>query len=171
LIYDQDKLYGARMADSDEPKDPKDPVRIGLGLRLKSAREAKEMTQQAVADLFGVNKATVSAWETGAGAPDALRLRRLARLYDVSADAILWDDSLTTEAMRFAAQFDALNDKQQRSFRAMWLAYFEEAISDDGVENRMPITQNRRSTDERPDAIEIRDAAAPHPRNRKTDRK
>lgn len=140
--------YGAPMDKPAPPKkEPLDPVRRGIGLRLKTAREQKGLTQQEVATKFDVNKATVSAWETGAGAPDAVRLRRLARLYDVSADALLWDDSLTTEAMRFAAQFDALNDRQQRSFRAMWLAYFEEAVSDESVEKSMPITMGRREDD------------------------
>lgn len=142
------EVYGAQMDTPASPKkEPLDPVRRGIGQRLKTAREQKGLTQQEVATKFDVNKATVSAWETGAGAPDAVRLRRLARLYDVSADALLWDDSLTTEAMRFAAQFDALNDRQQRSFRAMWLAYFEEAVSDANVEERMPITTGRREDD------------------------
>lgn len=159
-------VYGAQMTKSATPKQPVDPTRLGIGQRLKAAREGKGFTQQEVADKFGVNKATVSAWETGAGAPDAMRLRSLARLYDVSADAILWDDSLTPEAMRFAAQFDALTDKQRRSFKVMWMAYFEDALSDEGVEAEMPITRERRH------ASELRDEPA-HPENnphrRKTD--
>lgn len=166
-------IYGARMTTRPPAKEPIDPVRLGIAQRLKAARTARGLTQQEVADKFAVKKATVSAWETGAGAPDALRLRSLARLYDVSADALLWDDSLTPEAMRFAAQFDALSDKQQRSFRAMWLAYFEEAISDDAVEAGMPITRHRREGDARPSAKEIREGAEvpTHVHQRKTDRK
>lgn len=168
LTHGADTLYGARMSKKDPSDDTPDPIRIGIGQRLKTARQQKGLTQLEVAEKFGINKATVSAWETGAGAPDALRLRRLARMYDVSADAILWDDSLTTEALRFAAQFDALTDKQQRAFRAMWLAYFEEAVSDEGVEQSMPITKHRRATD----AQEIRDGleAHTHQHRRKTDR-
>jgi hypothetical protein len=62
--------YGARM-DSPAPpkKEPLDPVRRGIGQRLKTAREQKGMTQQEVATKFDVKKATVSAWETGAGRP------------------------------------------------------------------------------------------------------
>ena len=56
-----------------------DRVRQGFGLRLKAAREAKGLTQQQVADKFDVKKATVSAWETGVGVPDALRLRQACR--------------------------------------------------------------------------------------------
>jgi transcriptional regulator with XRE-family HTH domain len=111
-----------------------DTIREGFGLRLKAARERKGLTQQQVADAFSLKKATVSAWETGGGMPDALRLARLAKMYDVSADALLWDDALTNEAMQFAAQFDALTDQQQRTFRALWLAYFEQAKADKDVE-------------------------------------
>lgn len=158
--------YGAKMSPPPAPKPPMDPVRLGIAQRLKTARVAKGLTQQEVADKFGVTKGTVSAWETGAGSPDALRLRSLARLYDVSADAILWDDSLTPDALKFAAQFDALTDKQRRSFRVMWMAFFEDALSDDGVEAMMPITKDRRS------AIHFReDVLIDHPHRRKTDPK
>ena len=100
-----------------------DPERRGLGMRLKAARESKGFTQDAIAERFGVNKATVSAWETGRGVPDALRLRALARLYDVSSDALLWENSLTPEAMKLAAEFDSLNEAQRATWRLVWLGY------------------------------------------------
>lgn len=118
-------------------------IRVGFGLRLKAARERRQLTQQQVADVFSVKKGTVSAWEMGGGVPDSLRLRRLAKLYGVSADALLWDDSLTPEAMQFAAQFDALSDRQQRAFRAMWLAYFEQAKEDTTVEENYGLPPGR----------------------------
>lgn len=124
----------------DEPMDQSDDsVRKGIGLRLKAARTARDMTQQAVADYFGVKKATVSAWEKGHGMPDAARLRSLSKLYKVSTDAILYEDSLSEEAMQFAAQFDALREDQQKMFRVLWLAYFEQAKSDDDVSKHMPL--------------------------------
>ena len=69
-----------------------DPIRRGLGMRLASAREAKNFTQDDIAKRFFINKATVSAWETGRGDPGVFRLRELSKLYDVSADALLWED-------------------------------------------------------------------------------
>jgi len=111
-----------------------DRVRQGFGLRLKAAREAKGLTQQQVADKFDVKKATVSAWETGVGVPDALRLRQLAKMYGVSADALLWENALSHEAMQMAAQFDALNEKQRKTLTAVWLAFVEDAISDGEVQ-------------------------------------
>lgn len=118
-----------------------DPVRRGLGLRLASARKDKKLTQDDVALKFSLNKATVSAWETGRGVPDALTLRALAKLYGTSADALLWEDSLSPEAMQFAAEFDSLNEAQKRTLHAMWMAYIRESASDGEVEERMGETK------------------------------
>uniref|UniRef100_C5CJM4 Transcriptional regulator, XRE family n=1 Tax=Variovorax paradoxus (strain S110) TaxID=543728 RepID=C5CJM4_VARPS len=115
-------------------------------MRLASARDGKGMTQDQVAERFGVNKATVSAWETGRGVPDALRLRALAKLYDVSADSLLWEDSLSPDAMKFAAAFDGLNEQQKRQLFAMWEAYIREGASDAEVEKKMPATTGPKYT-------------------------
>ena len=140
-------VYAGGMPKADDKESPAeqpiDPVRAGFGLRLKSARESKDLSQADVAARFGLNKATVSAWETGRGDPGVYRLRELARLYDLSADALMWEDSLTPEAMKVAVQFDSLNEKQKRTFYAMWMAYVQEAVSDAAVEIDMPITKKK----------------------------
>lgn len=110
-------------------------------MRLKAAREGKDLSQLAVAKLMGVNKATVSAWETGIGDPGIYRLRELSKIYSVSTDALLWEDGLTNEAMQFAAQFDSLTEKQRATFRAVWLAFIQNATDDEEVERKMPITK------------------------------
>jgi len=112
-----------------------------LGERLASARTLAGMTQpevaKALSDLgYAFGKGAISAWEKGRNVPDSLVLRRLAKLYKTTADALLWDTALSMEAVRFGAQFDGLTTKQQRSFRAMWLAYFEEATTDEEVEQQ-----------------------------------
>lgn len=43
-----------------------------------------------------------------------------------------------------AAQFDALSEKQRTTFRALWLAYVQTALDDNGVETRMPITKTEK---------------------------
>jgi transcriptional regulator with XRE-family HTH domain len=127
------------MATQNERK--QDPVRQGVGLRLKAAREAKDLSQKDVAARFGVGHATVSAWETGIGDPGIYRLKELANLYGVAADALLLEDSLTPDAMKFAAEFDALSEKQRSTFRAVWVAFVKEAVSDGYVESKMPSTK------------------------------
>lgn len=119
-----------------------DPIRRGVGMRLASARAGKKLTQDDVAIRFSVNKATVSAWETGRGDPGIYRLRELSKLYDIPTDAVLWEDSLTPEAMKVAVQFDSLNEKQKRTFYAMWMAYVQETVSDAQVEESIPATQH-----------------------------
>ena len=118
-----------------------DPIRRGVGMRLASAREGKQLTQQDVATRFSVNKATVSAWETGRGDPGIYRMRELSKLYGISVDALLWEDSLTPDAMKVAVQFDALNERQKRTFYAMWMAYVQESATDAEVEAGMPATK------------------------------
>lgn len=119
-----------------------DPIRRGVGMRLASARENKKLTQDDIAKRFSINKATVSAWETGRGDPGVFRLRELAKLYDVSTDALLWEDSLSPDAMKVAVQFDSLNEKQRRTFYAMWMAYIQESATDAQVEEKMAITKS-----------------------------
>lgn len=111
------------------PKAKDDPVRINFGLRLAAARKVVRppLTQQAVADRFGVQKGTVSAWETGNGLPDAITLRQLAKLYNVSADALLWAESLTPEAMKIAAGYDDLGAELKAKFDAMWIGFYAAA--------------------------------------------
>lgn len=122
-----------------------DEVRAGIGMRLKAAREAANLTQDAVASRFSVGKGTVSAWETGRGDPGVSRLRELAKLYKVSADAILWENALTNEALQLAADFDGLNERQQRTLKHLWMAFLADSKDDDGVEQAMPITKEHKA--------------------------
>lgn len=124
-----------------------DPIRKGFGMRLKAARLNKQMSQTQVGQRFGVGKETVSAWETGRGDPGVYRLRELAKLYDVSADALLWENSLSNEAMQLAAQYDGLTGEQQRTLRAVWMAYVTQSAK--GGENLpLPPGDFPTSTDE-----------------------
>jgi len=63
-----------------------------FGARLRAAREAARQDAQAIAKHFDLSVKTVYAWEAGGGLPDALRLKALCRLYQVSADRLLWGD-------------------------------------------------------------------------------
>lgn len=122
--------------------------RKALGKRLAAARNlagydsiesaAKELTKLG----YPISKAGLGAWEAGRNVPDAIWLRRLAKLYSTTIDALSWDDSLTIEAMQLAAQFDGLTEKQKSTLKALWMAYIAESTDDAKVEEKMPITQN-----------------------------
>ena len=56
---------------------------------LKKARKAKGMTQVEVADYIGLAQSSYSAWESGKTKIDDISIKRLAELFDVSADYLL----------------------------------------------------------------------------------
>lgn len=105
-----------------------------FGKRLAGARNNVNLTQLQVADRFGVHKATVAAWESGAGLPDALRFRRLVKLYQTTADQLLWDDAVSYEAMQFAAMYENLSDTKKRLLKVIWEAILSDAAADERVE-------------------------------------
>lgn len=108
-----------------------DPDRAAFGARLKAARNAAPRrdgsdpgyTQQEIADKFDVIKGTVSAWETGRGAPDAFTLRDLVTLYQVSADALLLERGPSAAAMKMALEYDQLQPGQREKADAMWQGF------------------------------------------------
>lgn len=129
-----------------KPEPQPEDERKALGRRLAAARVLAEFTLDGVAKAlnekgYAITRAAIGAWETGRNLPDALWLRRLAKLYGTTLDALVWDEAISMEGIQFAVQFDALSPTNQRKFRAMWLAYFEEAKSDEEVEDRMPATR------------------------------
>lgn len=102
--------------------------RKALGSRLKAARNAVGLTLAAAAIELSEQgipaiKQTVNSWEKGVNVPDALVLKKLAKLYNQSADALLWENALSIEALQFAAEYDALTETQKRTLRAIWMAY------------------------------------------------
>jgi transcriptional regulator with XRE-family HTH domain len=127
-----------RSVDKHDPEDKK-----ALGKRLAACREAKGWKQDVAARQLGVTKAALSAWETGRNMPDALSLKKLAKLYDVSVDAILWENALSNDSMRFAAQFDALSEKQRQTLMVVMMAFVNEAVSDSRVEDALGDAQRR----------------------------
>lgn len=104
-------------------KDQIDPIRTQVGRRLAEARELNSFSQADIAARFGINKATVSAWETGRGDPGIFRLRELALLYRVTCDSLLGDGAPSLEASQLAADFDALSQPKRKQLRAVWDAY------------------------------------------------
>ena len=64
-------------------------MRPTTGMRLKELRLAKQLYQEQVAQIIGVNKSTVSSYENDMRQPPYDTLIKLARLYHVSTDYLL----------------------------------------------------------------------------------
>lgn len=60
--------------------------------RLRSFRQARQLTQQELADALGVSNKTVSRWETDGGYPDVDLLVPLARTLGITVDDLLDKD-------------------------------------------------------------------------------
>lgn len=60
-----------------------------LGDRLKTARGAKGLSQQEVADAVGVNRVRVSTWENDGHKPSAENLNALAALFGTTSRTLL----------------------------------------------------------------------------------
>jgi DNA-binding XRE family transcriptional regulator len=60
-----------------------------LGTVLKENRIRCNMTQEFVAEQLDVSRQAVSKWENGTADPSTGNLLALAKLYDISADALL----------------------------------------------------------------------------------
>lgn len=103
--------------------------KIALGAQLAQARKKAGFSLDAVATAFQkagnpISKAAIGHWETGQNLPDALWLRRLARLYKTSTDRLLFGgvevetDELAPDIAEVATAVSKLPDEQ----RAMFIA-------------------------------------------------
>ncbi len=65
-----------------------------FGDRLKALRTQRHMTQQQLAQRLFVSRTAVSKWETGRGTPSIDSLQSVAKLFDVTLDALLSEEEL-----------------------------------------------------------------------------
>lgn len=67
-------------------------ARNAVGLRVREMREAREMTQEQVAELLGLAASAVSRIESGERGLTAAELAQLAERFGVSADFLLFGE-------------------------------------------------------------------------------
>ncbi len=61
-----------------------------MKLSLKAARVNKGLTQKEAAEKIGVTEDTIGNWERGKSYPDALHLKVIEKVYEVSYDDIIF---------------------------------------------------------------------------------
>ena len=74
---------------SAEVREEKKVIQRSLGEELKARRVQCKMTQEFVAEALGVSRQAVSKWENGTVDPSTSNLLSLAKLYGLSAEALL----------------------------------------------------------------------------------
>src|SRR5471032_1232077 len=83
-----------------------------IGKALAKQRIARNLTQEQVAALIGVEQETISRFERGATLPPLLRLIDLAEIFDVPLDALVRAGSARSldQAIDLAAALNALSE-------------------------------------------------------------
>ena len=66
-----------------------------VGSLIASLRQARNMTQQDLADRLIVSHQAVSKWEKGRALPDVQILLRISRLFGITMEELLIADSTT----------------------------------------------------------------------------
>lgn len=64
-------------------------VKLSIMKNIKSFRTENKISQQQIADLFGIDRSTYSSWETGRSTPNAAQLILLAKIYNVSVERLI----------------------------------------------------------------------------------
>ena len=64
-------------------------MQLNLGENIKKYRKEMNLTQEGLADAFGVTVGAVSKWESGNTIPDILTLVELADFFSISMDVLL----------------------------------------------------------------------------------
>lgn len=81
-----------------------------IGSKFKKARLEKKLTQENVANILNVSRSTISSWEVGRSYPDLDNLVSISKLYDVSLDNLLREDSKMVKKL-------SLDTKQKKIFK------------------------------------------------------
>lgn len=92
-----------------------------LGENLKTYRLQKGLTQEQVANVFGVSPQAISRWENGSAYPDVTLLPGIAMYFDVSLDTLLGMDKLRDA--------DAVNEIHRRVHALVLEQRYAEAVA------------------------------------------
>ena len=72
-------------------------MEINLKEKLRSLRQQKSITQEALANHLGITPQSVGKWERGEGFPDITLLPKIAFYFDVTVDELLCVDQVRVE--------------------------------------------------------------------------
>lgn len=103
---------------------------MSIGQNIKKFRKEMGYTQRELAELIGVSVQAVSKWETDTGAPDISQVVPLALALEVSTDALLGYEHLSTpeeyhEIKKEYNKFDVFRDQRDSAKNYKMLsAYF-----------------------------------------------
>lgn len=101
-----------------------------IGAFLKQCRKENNLTQEQLAEKFGVSARTVSRWETGSNMPDLSILVELADYYDIEIKELLDGERSSTMNKEMKETLNKVADYEdwvkQKALKAGNLAFSQE---------------------------------------------
>ena len=105
---------------------------LKIGNRIKAKRRERNLTQEELASILGVTKAAVSKWENDLSCPDITLLPQLARLFGVTTDELLGNQSQPETAL--------LPKEERKPIKDMILRVVVNSKDGDKVRVNLPMT-------------------------------
>lgn len=91
---------------------------INIGQKLQSARKAKKLTQEEIANQLQVSRQTISNWENNKSYPDILSLIALSDLYQATLDSLVKGDDAMIQHL--AKSTDVVSSNHQLILTVGW---------------------------------------------------
>jgi len=98
---------------------------MSLGMRLKKAREAANMTQEVVAMQIQVSKNAVSLWEKNDSSLTLTNLAKIAKLYGVTTDWLLLGVEIPAP-QKPSSNSDNNDDHLLSALKTLWASLVDE---------------------------------------------
>lgn len=83
-------------------------MQLKLNENIKKYRKSMDLTQEELAEAFGVTVGAVSKWESGSNVPDILTLMQLADFFSISVDVLLGYSMSSKKVDDISDRLDAL---------------------------------------------------------------
>jgi Zn-dependent peptidase ImmA (M78 family)/transcriptional regulator with XRE-family HTH domain len=101
---------------------------LGLGARLRQARELADYNQQEIAEVLGVVREVVSYWENDRRVPSFAQLARLAEAYGVTTGSLLGTEPPPVASEEHELVYRGLRHQPPRTKAAIgrWLAFLDD---------------------------------------------
>ena len=72
-------------------------MELMIAERLKKYRKDRNMTQEQLAEVFGISPQSISKWECGDGYPDITFLPAIANYFEVTVDELIGNDEISAK--------------------------------------------------------------------------
>lgn len=89
-----------------------------LGEKIQSLRKQRELSQEALAEMVGVTRQTVSKWECSQSTPDLDFIAQLSGIFQVSSDYLIKDEMTEPDKPPFQKKARHLSERAKRRMLA-----------------------------------------------------